>query len=148
MRGSDDIEPHYTREKTMKPVRTSFLVVAVLAADALALTGGSLEPGFLGQWVPAKASCDSPLKVVIDTSKVTFVNGTQKAEYAKLDQCFSCGGVNAPHIVVLSTDKLGDSPWMFYLDKKKKQIVEIDFSNDKKLASRFPLKGPLKRCGS
>jgi hypothetical protein len=32
--------------------------------------------------------------------------------------------------------------------KKKRIANEVDFSNDKKLAARFPLKGPLKRCGS
>ena len=52
------------------------------------------------------------------------------------------------HIVWLSTDKMGDSPWIFHLDKKKKQIISSDFSNDKKLAARFSFgNGALKKCG-
>ena len=51
------------------------------------------------------------------------------------------------HILWLSTDKMGDSPWIFHLDKKK-QIISSDFSNDKKLAARFPFgNGALKKCG-
>jgi hypothetical protein len=42
-------------------------------------------------------------------------------------------------LTVLSTDAMGDSPFLIYLDaSKKKATVRIDFSNDKKLGTRFP----------
>jgi hypothetical protein len=94
----------------------------------------------------AKASCNSPLKVVIEANTVTFVNGAQRAVYPKLEQCFTCMGRDA-NIVLLSTDAMGDSPFMIHLDTTKKQPVLVDFSNDKKLGARFPFgSGALKKC--
>ena len=124
-----------------------FLASTLVAGVSIAMTGDSVDAAFRGQWVPAKAGCESPLKVVIDANKVTLVNGAQRVEYPKLEQCFSCGGPDG-NVVWLSTDQMGDSPWILHLDTKKKQIVSTDFSNDKKLAARFPFgSGPLKKCG-
>jgi hypothetical protein len=121
---------------------------SLIAASAAAITGGSVDPGMRGEWVPEKAACNSPLKVVVEANKVTFSNGAQQQAYTQLEQCFSCAGPSAPNVIVLSTDKMGDSPFMIYIDTKKRIATEVDFSNDKKLGARFPLKAPLKRCGS
>jgi hypothetical protein len=40
--------------------------------------------GFLGEWVPAKARCTSPLRLIIEPQVVTFVKGADRAEYRKL----------------------------------------------------------------
>jgi len=115
-----------------------------------AMTGGSVEAKFRGTWVPGPAACSSPVKLVIDANAVTFVNGTQRAQFRKLEQCFSCAGgardIDPP--TMLSTDAMGDSPWTIYLDRKKKTpTLTVDFSNDKKLGARFPLgTAALKRC--
>ena len=133
----------------MRRIRTALLVLlAMFAPSAVAITGGSVDPGLRGEWVPAKAACPSPLKVVVEANKVTFVNGAQQQAYAKLEQCFSCAGRDVQDVVWLSTDAMGDSPFIIHFDKKKRIATEVDFSNDKKLAARFPLKGPLKRCGA
>ena len=124
-------------------------LAALACTAALAMTGESVQPPFRGTWVPAKATCDAPLKVVIDANVVTFVNGAQRAEYKKLEQCFSCMGVNVQEVTLLSTDAMGDSPWTITLDgrRKGKPGVSVDFSNDKKLGARFPLgSGSLKKC--
>jgi len=125
-------------------------VLAALACTAaLAMPGDSVQPPFRGMWVQAKATCDAPLKVVIDANAVTFVNGAQRAEYRKLEQCFSCMGQNVQEMTLLSTDAMGDSPWTITLDgrKKAKPGVSVDFSNDKKLGARFPLgTAGLKKC--
>ena len=121
---------------------------AVLALSAFAwtaaqaMTGDNVDAKFRGDWVPAKAACNSPLKLVIEANAVSFVNGGQRAEFRKLEQCFSCAGgardIDPP--TMLSTDAMGDSPWMIYLDRKKKTpSLTVDFSNDKKLGARFPL---------
>ena len=130
---------------------TSIQALAAIACGAAqAMTGGSVDAKFRGDWVPAKAACSSPLKMVIGANVVTFVNGTQRAEYRQLEQCFSCAGgaqdIDSP--TMLSTDAMGDSPWMIYLDRKKKTpTLTVDFSNDKQLGARFPFgKGGLKRC--
>jgi hypothetical protein len=112
------------------------------------MTGGSVAAGFRGTWVPASAVCTSPLKLVIEATLVTFVNGAQRAEYRQLEQCFTCMGRDADNVTLLSTDAMGDSPFLIYLDaSKKKPSVRIDFSNDKKLGTRFPFgTAVLKPC--
>lgn len=136
----------------MNPVASrSALVAFVLAAGtAHAMTGGSVDAKFRGTWVPAKAACASPLKLVIEANQVSFVNGSQRADYRKLEQCFSCAGgardLDPP--TMLSTDAMGDSPWTIYLDRKRKTpTLTVDFSNDRKLGARLPLgNAALKKC--
>jgi hypothetical protein len=133
----------------MNLIATSSLALAVLAIPASQnMTGGSVAVEFRGEWVPAKAACTSPLKLIIEPTTVTFVKGSDRAEYRKLDQCFTCMGRDVENITLLSTDAMGDSPFMIYLDgSKKKAAVQVDFSNDKKLGSRFPFgAGTLKKC--
>jgi hypothetical protein len=124
-------------------------LAAFACSAALAMTGDSVAPPFRGTWVQAKATCDAPLRIVIDANAVTFVNGAQRAEYRQLEQCFSCMGRDVQNMTLLSTDKMGDSPWLITLDgqKKGKLGVSVDFSNDKKLGARFPIgNGALKKC--
>lgn len=127
-----------------------FTAVALASGSAAAMTGGSVAPDFRGEWVPGKAACNSPLRLVIEADAVTFVNGSQRAEYRKLEQCFSCMGRDVSDIVWLTTDAMGDSPFTIYLDSTKKKapsISSIDFTNDKRLGQRFAFgKGPLKKC--
>ncbi len=124
-----------------------FALALVTSNASLAMTGGSVAAVFHGQWVPAKASCNSPLKLVIEPNTVTLINGAQRAVYPKLEQCFTCMGRDVTNIVLLSTDAMGDSPFMIHLDTRKKQPVLVDFSNDKKLGARFPFgSGALKKC--
>ena len=74
----------------MNPHTTSTVMLTALACGAaLAMTGDNVAVPFRGDWVPAKAACTSPFKLVIDANVVTFVNGTQRAEFRKLEQCFS-----------------------------------------------------------
>ena len=134
----------------MHPFSYPMLALSALACSAvLAMTGDSVAVPFRGTWVPAKATCDSPLKLVIDANLVALVNSTQRAEFKKLEQCFSCMGRDVQDMTLLSTDAMGDSPFMITLDGRKKSRpgVSVDLSNDKKLATRFPLgSAALKRC--
>ena len=128
---------------------------AVLALSAIAwtaaqaMTGGSVEAKFRGDWVPAKAACNSPLRMVIDANLVAFVNGGQRQEFRKLEQCFSCeaGGMTTkPQSVWLSTDAMGDSPWTVTMDGTKSKVA-VSVALDKQLAARFPLgTAALKKC--
>jgi len=123
---------------THRPLLAALLLTAGLTQ---ARPGDAVDAKFRGDWVPAKAACTSPLKVSIAARAVTFVNGTQRAEFTKLDQCVSCMGRDVQDVTLLSTDQMGDSPWMLTLDASRKgqAIVSADFSNDKKLGARFPL---------
>src|SRR5215216_7194807 len=120
---------------------TSSLATAALASPpSQTMTGGSVAAEFRGEWVPAKADCTSPLKLIIEPTTVTFVKGSDRAEYRKLDQCFTCMGHDVKDITLLSTDAMGDSPFMIYLDgSKKRAAVTIDFSMIKNLAPAFRL---------
>ncbi|MGZ5657628.1 MAG: hypothetical protein ACXWJI_08465 [Caldimonas sp.] len=137
-------------ETTLRWSRKSLLALSALACGAaVSMTGDSVAPAFRGEWIPAKAACTSSLKVVIDAQAVTFVNGAQRAEYRKLEQCFSCMGRDVQEVTLLSTDAMGDSPFTITLDgrKKSKPAVSVDFSNDKNLGARFPLgTAALKKC--
>ena len=111
------------------------------------MTGGSVAAAFRGEWVPARARCTSPLKLVIEPNVVTFVKGSDREVFGRLDQCFSCAGHDVENVTLLSTDAMGDSPFTLYLDgSKKKPAVEALF-NDRKLGARFPFgKAALKKC--
>lgn len=124
-------------------------VAALACASAIAMTGDSVAEPFRGSWVPAKASCGSPLRLVIEANAVTFVNAEQRAEFRKLDQCFSCMGRDVTDMTLLSTEAMGDSPFMITLDgrRKARPAIGVDLGNDRKLAARFPLHNvALKKC--
>lgn len=122
-------------------------VAALYGAAAHGMTGESVEARFRGEWVPAKAACNSPLKLVIDANLVAFVNGGQRQEFRKLEQCFSCMGRDVQGITLLSTDAMGDSPWTVTMDGSKKSKVAVSVALDKKLTARFPLgTAALKKC--
>ena len=123
-------------------------LTTVIFAQPQSMTGGSVAPAFRGEWVPARARCTSTLKLIIEPNVVTFVKGTDRAEFRKLEQCFSCMGHDVTDVTLLSTDAMGDSPFMIYLDgSKRKSSVTVEFPNDKKLAARFPFgKAALKKC--
>ena len=134
---------------TVNLIVPSFFAIAALAFPiSQTMTGESVAAQFRGEWVPAKAACTSPLRLIIESNVVTFVKGDDRAEYRKLDQCFSCMGHDVENITWLTTDAMGDSPFTIYLDgSKKKAAVQVDFSNDKKLGARFPFgKASLKKC--
>lgn len=138
----------------VKGLAVSWIAPPVLVLAALLfgipqnMTGGSVAPEFRGEWVPAKARCTSPLRLIIEPNVVTFVKGLDRAEYRKLEQCFTCMGHDVENITLLSTDAMGDSPFMIYLDgSKKKAGVTVEFPNDKKLGARFPFgRSTLKTC--
>lgn len=126
----------------------SLTLLALGVGTCHAMTGGSVDPAFRGEWVPAQAECTSPLRLVIAANQVTFVNGSQRADYRRLEQCFTCMGHKVDDITLLSTDEMGDSPFMIYLDASTTpHSVRIAFPNEPQLGERFPFgRRPLKQC--
>ena len=125
-----------------------FVLATLVFGLSQTMTGGSVASEFRGEWVPAKARCTSPLRLIIGPNMVTFVKGADREEFPKLEQCFTCMGHDVEDITLLSTDAMGDSPFMIYLDgSKKKAAVTVEFGNDKKLGARFPFgAAALKKC--
>jgi hypothetical protein len=139
---------HFIGNLVLSRIAASALTLAALTfSTPQTMTGGSVAAEFRGEWVPARAVCTSSLRLKIDANAVTFVKGPDRAEYRKLDQCFSCMGHDVENITLLTTDAMGDSPFTIYLDgSKKRPVVTVDF-NDKELGTRFPLRGAtLKKC--
>ena len=57
----------------MNRVAASVLAVATLMfGTPQTMTGGSVAAPFRGEWVPAKAACTSPLKLIIEPNAVTL----------------------------------------------------------------------------
>lgn len=144
---------HHSRGRDMinRSIPVAFITLALFQPAAWSMTGGSVEARFRGDWVPAKAACNSALKLTIGASAVSFVNGSKRADYRELEQCFSCaaGGMsNAPQPVWLTTAAMGDSPFTITLDgTAHPPAVSVDFSNDKGLGARFPLGDvALRKC--
>ena len=130
-------------------VKNLLFGAVALAFCAQAMTGDSVALQFRGTWVPANASCASPLRVEIEANAVTFVNGPHRQVYRQLEQCFSCMGQGVQDTTLLTTDKMGDSPWQLYLNGAgKTPVVSADLGGDKALAAKFPFHGgaALKKC--
>ncbi|HVG29104.1 MAG TPA: hypothetical protein VM864_05230 [Pyrinomonadaceae bacterium] len=124
-----------------------FALAALTFGTPQGMTGGSVEAKFRGEWVPARAACTSPLRLIIEPTVVTFVKGTDRAEYRKLDQCFTCAGHDVENVTLLSTDAMGDSPFTIYLDGSKRKASLTVLYNDSKLGKRFPFgTANLKKC--
>ena len=124
-----------------------FALAALTSGTPQGMTGDSVEAKFRGEWVPARAACTSPLRLVIEPNVVTFVKGTDRAEYRRLEQCFTCAGHDVENVTLLSTDAMGDSPFTVYLDGSKKKASLTVLFNDKKLGRRFPFgTTDLKKC--
>ena len=103
------------------------------------MTGRSVKAQWRGTGGPASAACPSPLTLVSEATRATCVNGAQRAEYRQLEQCFTYMRRAVTHGTMLSTDAIGDSPWMISLDASKKPAtVGIYCSNDKQLRARLP----------
>ena len=107
----------FTRLSIIGAIALSLIVLSVCAFAVRAsgtsqtMTGGSVALPFRGEWVPAKARCTSPLRLIIEPNTVTFVKGDDREEFRKLEQCFTCMGHDVTDVTLLSTDAMGDSPF-------------------------------------
>ncbi len=69
----------------MKRIVASLLLATAFTCTLAPAVGANIvAPKFRGDWVPAKAACTSPLKLVIGEKEVSFVNGVERASYPKL----------------------------------------------------------------
>lgn len=126
-----------------------FALYTLAGSAALAAPGDKVAAAFHGEWVPPGAACTSPLKLVIAADAVALVNGSRRTEFRKLDQCYACMGRDVRDMTLLSTEAMGDSPFMITLDarRKGKPALSVDLGNDRKLGAAYPLgTAALKKC--
>jgi hypothetical protein len=123
---------------------------------------------FQGIWVPAKAACDSPLRVSVAGDRLTLANGADSQSFGGIEMAgpgyFPPGyrGIMA----VLFTEFAGHQPVILHFNAdEKKGVAQAEFAPvmpgtptpqlkaynahiaKLNLAKRFPLqKVPLKKC--
>ena len=123
---------------------------------------------FQGRWVPSKASCESPVAVVIAADRLTLVNGKDTQAWSEIEMAGP--GYFAPDyrgiMAVLITELSGHQPGTAIFNVgEKKGVAQLDFGpvmprptnaqakaynahiSKLNLAKRFPLdKVLLKKC--
>jgi len=121
---------------------------------------------FIGDWVPAKGTCDSPVRFRAGGNRFTLINGKDSASYGDLHMSASYFGPDYSGIskVVMPDSNANEPPFLaFFNHEEKKGVTWLDIHTEgplsphapmaaiqmahKKLAQRFPLNQmPLKKC--
>jgi len=153
----------------MKTIRLAIATAVIFAAAALATQAQDKVPSqFQGDWVPATAACTSTVRFRVAESRMTLINGADKADYGNLGASTSFFGPEYHGISVVFLPELNSNnpPFTVYFNAdEKKGITQVDIytampgpmnapgralqAAAKKLATRFPLnKIPLKKCAT
>jgi hypothetical protein len=141
--------------------------VVALMTVAVGLQAQDKVPAqFQGDWVPATAGCDSAVRFRVTESRMTLINGADKAEYGDLGTTATYFGNEYQGISVVFLPELNSNnpPFTaFFNADEKKGVTKVDIYTPmpgplnapgkalqaaaKKLATRFPVnKIPLKKC--
>jgi hypothetical protein len=142
------------------------LQVQRLFAQAAGRNVDVVPAEFIGDWVPAKGTCDSPVRFRAAGNQFTLINGKDVASYGNLSMAASYFGPEYSGIskVVVPDSADNDPAFMaFFNYEEKKGVTWLDIHTagpvsphavlaamqmkHKKLAQRFPLNQiPLKKC--
>ena len=150
--------------------RASVLVVLLALAAASPPGAQAQVPAeFQGTWVPAKATCESPVRVVITADQLTLVNGNDKQAIGGIEMAGPgyWGPDYSGIMAVLITEFNGQQPVTASFNVgEKKGVAQVEFApvitggnstmaaynariTQLNLARRFPLnKVPLKKCAA
>jgi len=156
---------------TARPLLLALCAGLGLGAAASAVDAAGVVPAeFHGVWVPAKASCDSPLRVVVASDRLTLRNGHDSEPFTGIEMAGS--GYFPPNyngiMAVLITESNGDQPVTATFNlREKRGVAQVEFApvlpgkgnaqqakynahmSKLDLARRFPLhQAALKRCAT
>jgi hypothetical protein len=150
---------------------TSAFVLAGLAAPLATAQTGPVPADLQGTWVPVKATCESPVRVVITADRLTLMNGNDKQAIGGIEMAGpgywgpDYHGIEA----VLITEFDGQQPLTATFNAgEKKGVAQVAFAplqpgatgnallaaynkriTELNLARRFPLDTvPLKKCAA
>ncbi len=139
----------------------------LLAAPQASAQAGPVPAEYQGKWVPAKATCESPARVVITADQLTLMNGTDKQAIGGIEMAGPAywGPDYNGIMAVLITEFEGQQPVTASFNVgEKKGVAQVEFApvmpggnasqaaynariKQLNLAKRFPLnKVPLKQC--
>jgi len=154
--------------KTRRVLATLCAAVGLATGACLAAAAGVVPAEFQGAWVPIKAACDSPLRVLVGADRLTLRNGHDSEPFTGVEMAGS--GYFPPGytgiMAVLITEFSGDQPVTATFNlREKRGVAQVEFApalpgkgNAQQarynahvarldLAHRFPLhQAPLKRC--
>ena len=160
---------HATFSRTLRDA-AAILLSAMAGLTPIASSAGpnDVPPQYQGSWVPSKASCESPVRVVIAADRLTLQNGSDTEAISGIEMA---GPGYFAHdyrgiMAVLLTEFSGDQPAMVTFNLgEKRGVAQVDFApvvpgkanaqmakynahiSKLGLAKRFPLdKAPLKKC--
>jgi hypothetical protein len=144
------------------------LVIAAITGASGATAENLVPAGFQGKWVPAKATCASPVAVLITADRLTLVNGNDREALGGIEMAGP--GYFAPDyngiMAVLITEFAGQQPLTATFNVgEKKGVAQVEFApvmpgasnaqlraynariSKLNLAKRYPLNAvPLKKC--
>jgi hypothetical protein len=156
--------------KTLRFLPALFVGIGLATGPSVASAAGVVPAEFQGVWVPAKASCDSPLRLQVGADRLTLRNGHDSEPFAHVEMAGS--GYFAPGyagiMAVLIAELTGDQPVMATFNvREKRGVAQVDFApvlpgkgsaqqvrynahvSKLDLARRFPIhQAPLKRCAA
>jgi len=146
----------------------SWLASLLLAAGAFSAHAQAVPAEFHGTWVPSRAACDSPVRMLVAAQVLTLVNGKDSAALGGIEMAGP--GFFGPEyrgiMAVLITEFSGQQPATATFNVgEKKGVAQVEFSavmpgkanpqlnahnariSKLNLDKRFPLnKVPLKKC--
>ena len=160
---------HAAGNRTLRDA-AAILLSAMAGLTPIASSAGpnDVPPQYQGSWVPSKATCDSPVRVVITADRLTLRNGQDTEAIGGIEMA---GPGYFAHdyrgiMAVLLTEFSGDQPAMVTFNLgEKRGVAQVDFApvvpgkanaqmakynahiSKLGLAKRFPLdKAQLKKC--
>jgi hypothetical protein len=146
----------------------SLLASLFLAAGLSSAQAQGVPAEFQGTWVPSRATCDSPVRMLVAAQVLTLVNGKDSAALGGIEMAGPAffGPEYRGILAVLITEFNGQQPATATFNVgEKKGVAQVEFSavvpgkanpqlnalnariSKLNLAKRFPLnKVPLKKC--
>ena len=138
----------------------------LVLATQYAVAEDKVPAEFQGDWVPATATCQSPVRFRVTETRMTLVNGKDSTSYGDIAITYSYFGPDYQGISVVSMPEFnsGNAPFtVFFNADEHKGVTKLDIYQEikgptnaqvraiqaaaKKLSERFPLnRVPLKKC--
>lgn len=115
------------------------LLTAALVLAALPAAAAPVPAEFLGDWVAASAACTAPVKVRLEATRLTLVNGADMESFGGVEMAtgFFPPDYSGIQQVVLTEVDTGDQPVTVTFNfQEKKGVAQME------LAAPYPVRAP------
>lgn len=127
------------------------IIITSLISLSTSVLAGEVPKEFLGEWVPKRMSCESPLRMIVKPDHVILQSDMKRKYYGNLDICYSCAGGSKydGRQVWVHTEFFSETATGFVImfnDNERKGIAKIQDIQNADL-KHFPLNNvDLKKC--